>query len=206
MIQIYGSPKSSASRCFLILEECGLSYEVMPLDMMGKKEHKSEQYLKLNPNGKVPCLVDDGFILWESAAIVHYIADKYMPSMLGATIQDKALVNQWSYWSMTEMQPPLVDILIQKLFVPDDKRDLALLTRREQHVPILLDILEGELANKKYLVGNVYSVADIMIGSSVNLAMNLKLDLSKYPNIKSWFAEIKSRPAWLKLAELRGDK
>ncbi|MGZ3743258.1 MAG: glutathione S-transferase family protein [Pseudobdellovibrionaceae bacterium] len=205
MIQIYGSPRSSAGRCFLMLEECGLSYEVMSLDM-GKKEHKSEAFLKLNPNGKVPCLVDEGFVLWESAAIVHYLAEKYKPTLLGQTIQEKALVNQWSFWAMTEVQPPLVDILIQKLFVPEEKRDLALIARREKQVPALFEVLEKSLAHKKYLVGNTYSVADIMTGSVINTAMGLQLDLSPYPHIKSWMAEMKSRPAWIKFAELRQAK
>jgi glutathione S-transferase len=206
MIQIYGSPRSSAGRCFLMLEECGLPYEVMPLDMMGKKEHKSEQFLKLNPNGKVPCLVDNGFVLWESAAIVHYLAEKCKPSMLGTTPQDKALVNQWSFWSMTEAQPPLVDILIQRVFVPEGKRDLALIARREQQVPVLFEVLEKALTKKKYLVGESYSVADVMVGSVMNFAMGLQLDLSQYPNIKSWLTEMKSRPAWMKFAELRDVK
>ncbi|HEY8269443.1 MAG TPA: glutathione S-transferase family protein [Pseudobdellovibrionaceae bacterium] len=205
MIQIYGSPRSSAGRCFLMLEECGLPYEVRPLDM-GKKEHKSASFLKLNPNGKVPCLIDNDFVLWESAAIVHYLADKYKPAMLGLNTEDKALVNQWTFWSMTEAQPPLVDILIQKVFVPEDKRDLALIARREQQVPALFEVLEKELINKKYLVADTYSVADVMAGSVMNMAMGLQVDLNPYPNIKSWLSVMRSRPAWVKFAELRQAK
>lgn len=203
MIQIYGSPRSSAGRCFLMLEECGLSYQVMPIDMVNK-EHKSEKFLKLNPNGKVLCMVDDGFVLWESAAIVQYLAQKHQPAMLGTNPKDQALVQQWSFWTMTEAQPPLVDILIQMLFVPEDKRDMALVARREKQLPNIFAVLESELKGKKYLVGNTYSVADLMTGSAMNLAMGLKLDLSAYPNIKAWLSEMQSRPAWRKLAELRG--
>lgn len=205
MIQIYGSPRSSAGRCFLMLEECGLPYEALPIDM-ANKEHKSAAFLKLNPNGKVPCLTDDGLVLWESAAIVYYLAEKYKPAMLGLTTQEKALVHQWSFWTMTEAQPPLVDILIQKIFVPEEKRDLALIARREQQVPALFAILEKELTNKKYLVGNTYSVADVMTGAIINLAMGLKLDFNPYPNIKAWMSEMQSRPAWMKFAELRQGK
>ncbi len=202
MIQIYGSPKSSAGRCFLMLEECGLNYQVMPLDM-GKKEHKAEHFLKLNPNGKVPCIVDDGFVLWESAAIVQYLAQKYKPEMLGTSLKDKAMVQQWSFWTMTEAQPPLVDILIQKVFMPADKRDHALIERCEKKLPNLFVVLENELKNKKFLVGETYSVADVMVASATNLALSLGIDFSQYPNIKSWMAEISSRPAWRKFAELR---
>lgn len=203
MIQIYGSPRSSAGRCFLMLEECGLTYQVMPMNM-ANKEHKTAEFLKLNPNGKIPCMVDDGFVLWESAAIVQYLAEKHKPEMLGVGITDKALVQQWSFWTMTEAQPPLVDILIQKIFMPEDKRDTGLIARREKQLPNLFAVLENELKGKKFLVGNVYSVADIMVGSAINLAMGVGESFAQYPNIKAWMNEMQSRPAWRKFAEIRG--
>lgn len=206
MIQIYGSPRSSAGRCYVMLEEAGLSYEVMSLDMMSTKEHKSEAFLKLNPNGKVPCLIDNGFVLWESAAIVQYLAHKYKPELLGSTLEEKGLVQQWSFWTMTEAQPPLVDILIQKVFVPEEKRNLALIEHREKQIPGVLEILEKSLQGKKYLAGSQYTVADLMAASAVNIALGLQMDLSKFKNIKAWFSEIKSRPAWVKVAELRAAK
>jgi len=205
MIQIYGTPRSSAGRCYLMLEECGLTYEAIALDMMKEREHKSEKFLKLNPNGKVPCLIDNGFVLWESAAIVFYLAEKYKPELLGADAKEKGLVHQWSYWTMTEAQPPLVDILIQKIFVPEGKKDLALIARREQQIPGILDILEKSLADKKYLVGEKYTLADLMVGSPVNVAKAMQMSLAGTPNIQAWFERIKSRPAWQKVSQLRGE-
>lgn len=203
MIQIYGSAKSSAGRCFLLLEELGLSYKAMPLDLSAK-EHKAEAFLKLNPNGKIPCIVDDGFVLWESAAIVNYLAEKYKPELLGEGVQNKALVQQWSYWTMTECQPPLVDLLIQKVFVPEDRRDVALIARREKQLPNIFGVLENELKAKKFLVGNEFSVADLMVGSAMGIVFSLGMDLSAYSNIKAWMSELASRPAWRKVNELRG--
>lgn len=203
MIQIYGSPRSSAGRCFLMLEECGLKYQIMPIDM-ANKEHKTEKFLKLNPNGKVPCMVDDGFVLWESAAIVQYLAEKHKPEMLGTTLKEKALVQQWSFWTMTEAQPPLVDILIQKVFVPEDKRDANLIARREKQLPNLFSVLEHDLAGKKFVTGDTFSVADVMVGSAMNLAMGLGETFAQYPNIKAWMTEISSRPSWKRFAEIRG--
>jgi glutathione S-transferase len=206
MIQIYGSPRSSAGRCFVMLEEAGLKYEIPALDIMGKKEHKDEEFLKLNPNGKVPCLIDDGFVLWESAAIVTYLAEKYKPELLGANAQEKGLVQQWAFWTMTEAQPPMVDILIQKIFVPEGKKDLALIERREKQIPGILEVLEQSLTNKKFLVGEKYSVADLMAASAVNIAFGIQLDLSRFTNIKAWMAEVKSRPAWQRVEALRSPK
>lgn len=196
MIKIYGSPRSSAGRCYVMLEEAGLAYEGVSLDLSERREHKSPEYMKLNPNGKVPCLVDGDFVLWESAAIVQYLAEKYKPEMMGSSPEDRALVQQWAFWTMTEAQPPLVDLLIQKLFVPEEKRNLDLIARREKQVPGLLSVLDNALANKKYLVKDHYSVADLMAASAVNIAAGLQLDLSPFPHIRTWFHEIKARPAW----------
>src|SRR5687767_5881522 len=112
MIKIYGSPHSSGGRCYWTLEELGLSYERVKIDMRSK-EHKSPSYLNLNPNGKVPVMVDDDFVLWESAAINSYLAEKHRPELLGRTLQERALVQQWTLWAMVDLQPPHVDLLIQ---------------------------------------------------------------------------------------------
>ena len=80
MVEIYGSPRSSASRCFIVLEELGIPYKAMPIDM-SNREHRSDAYLLLNPNGKIPCVNDDGFVIWESLAINHYLVEKYKPAL-----------------------------------------------------------------------------------------------------------------------------
>src|SRR3989344_9118391 len=123
MIKIYGAPRSSAGRCFWLLEELALPYQAMPVDMRNK-EHKSEAFLKLNPNGKVPALVDGDVVLWESIAINHYLADKYRPELLGKTPVERGLEQQWSTWSMVDLQPPLVDLIIQMVLTTEEKRNV----------------------------------------------------------------------------------
>ena len=90
MIMLYGSVRSSAARCYWCLEEIGVAYKGVPVDMKAN-EHKSENFLKINPNGKVPALVDDQIQLFESMAINFYLAEKYKPSLLGSSIAEKAL-------------------------------------------------------------------------------------------------------------------
>lgn len=202
MIKLYGSARSSAGRCYWMLEECGLKYEVQPLDM-SKKEQKSESFLKLNPNGKVPVLDDNGFVIWESAAIIQYLAEKYKPQLLGATPEEKGLIAQWMFWAMTEVQPPVVEILIQKLFVPEDKRDLQLIEKRQAQLPNLLNILNKQLTNNKYLVAGRFTTADLTVGSVINTMLGLGTSLNDYPQIQAWFGEISHRPGFQKMAELR---
>ncbi len=203
MVEIYGSVRSSAGRCYLMLEECGVPYKEKPLDMMNKREHKGPEFLKINPNGKVPCLIDGDFILWESAAIVQYLAEKYKPELLGKTAEEKGHVSQWMFWGMLEMQPPIVDILIQKFFVPDDKKDAALVEKRMQQIPSYLEILNHSLKGKKYLAANHYTIADLVVASVVNTSLGIGLDIKGYSELNKWFSMIQERPAFQKFMEMR---
>lgn len=200
MIKIYGSPRSSAGRCFVLLEELGVPYEVAPLDMRAR-EHKSPEFLKLNPNGKVPVLVDGDFVIWESIAINHYLCEKYRPSLLGNGPRVRGQVQQWSVWAMVDFQPPLIDMLIQLVFVPEERRDMALVERSRKKVPGLMQILEKGIGNKTYAVGQELTVADFNLASVVNVAVALGMPLDSTPNVKRWFAMMKSRPSFQKFAD-----
>lgn len=202
MIQIYGSPRTSAGRCFWMLEELGLPYEVKTLNM-SEKEHKSPDYLKLNPNGKVPVLIDDGFVIWESVAINQYLAEKYKPELLGQNPQERGLIQQWSVWAMVEFQPPLVDLIIQMMFVPEDKRDANVIARAKEKVPPTLKILDQALAGQDFVVGNRLTVADFNLASVVNIAQALRFELDTYPNVVRWFGRMKDRPSYKRLSDMR---
>jgi glutathione S-transferase len=200
MLKIYGSPRSSAGRCFVMLEELGVPYEVMPMDMRAR-QHKSPEFLKLNPNGKVPVLLDGDFVIWESIAINHYLCEKYRPSLLGTGPQNRALIQQWNTWCMVDLQPPLIDMLIQLIFVPEERRDMALVERSRKKALPYLDVLEKGIGNKTYLVGEEFSVADINAGSVANLALALGISLGDKPNLSRWVKMLKSRPSFQKFAE-----
>lgn len=203
MIRIYGSPRTSAGRCYFLLEELGLPYEVMPLDMMGKREHKGETFLQLNPNGKVPCLIDGDYVIWESMAINWYLADKHRPELLGSTPEERGLVQQWTFWSMTELQPPLVDMIIQLVFTPEEKRDLQAVAKAKNKVPPLLRIFNEAVKGKAYILGEKFSLADLNVASVVNIAAALGITVDELPQLHSWFSRIKERPSFKKLMEKR---
>jgi glutathione S-transferase len=93
MTTIYGSPRTSAGRCIWALEEAGIKYNNQPVDMKNK-EHKSPEYLKLNPNGKVPVFVDNDVTLFESMAINSYIAESYKKELLGKTASERGLLTR----------------------------------------------------------------------------------------------------------------
>jgi glutathione S-transferase len=111
MITLYGSPRSSAGRCVWALEEAGVPYTLKEVDMRNK-EHKSPEFLKINPMGKVPAMVDGDITLFESMAINYYIADNYKKELLGTNALEKGLAMQWSFWATSELQTPIIECFI----------------------------------------------------------------------------------------------
>lgn len=194
MIQIYGSKKSSAFRCYWLMEELGIPYETMPLDF-SKKEHKSEEYLKINPNGKVPTIIDDGFVLWESVAINYYLMEKYSAvQFVGTTMHEHAEVNKWNIWAITHLSESFHPLVMQKYFnTPDSEATKA---AREQELPRYLAVLENHLATNQYLALGKFTLADITAMSVVNMAEFANFDLSVYPNIRTWMGRLSEREAY----------
>jgi glutathione S-transferase len=101
MIQLYGNPRSRAMRCMWMLEEIGQPYELVEKHT---KELQTPEYLQLNPNARIPTLVDDGAIIWESMAINLYLAQKYDGPLHCADAKVLGLSAQWSFWAMLEME------------------------------------------------------------------------------------------------------
>lgn len=202
MTTLYGSPRTSAGRCVWTLEESGIEYDLKSVDMRNK-EHKSPEFLKLNPNGKVPALTDGDVILFESMAINFYLAESYKPELLGSTPAIRGSVHQWSFWAAAELQPILIDIFIQKVFVPEDKRDLQLIENRLNQLPALFQILDSVLANKKYLSADEFTLADINTASVSMIASPVGFDIKAYANINQWMKTLSERPAYQRYMELR---
>lgn len=202
MITIYGPARSSGGRCFWLLEELGLAYENKPVDLM-KKENRDEWFLKINPNGKVPALTDNGFTVFESMAINNYLCDKYRPDFLGKTPEERAVTSQWSFWAATELQGPLIQVFIQKLFVPEGRKDLKAIAENEAMIPGLLSVLENSLSERKYLNGNEFTLADLNLASVVSITHPIGFDMKPYNNINNWLRAISERPSFRKYMELR---
>lgn len=201
MITIYGSPKSSAGRCFWCLEEAGIEYSTKSIDFSAG-EHKSEAFLKINRNGKVPALTDGDFTIWESLAINNYIADAYKPELLGTTPQARGLVSQWSIWSVADLQVPMIQAFIQLVFVPEPRRDAEVIKKAFDKIPGMLNTLEAELEGKTYLVGETFTLADLNTSFVVSICDDIKFDLSEYTNIMQWRNRIAERDGSLRYKAL----
>jgi glutathione S-transferase len=202
MIQIYGSPRTSAGRCFWCLEEVGATYDKVDVDMRAGK-HKEADYLAINPNGKIPALVDGDYSLWESMAINSYLANEYKPELLGESAKDKGLVDQWTTWAIAELQPHVIDIFIQMVFVPEDKRDQNVIDKAQKLLPQMLTILDNALLGKEMLVGNKFSLADLNTASVVMICEAIRFDLKNYSEVNRWMETIAKRPTFQKYLAMR---
>ncbi len=122
MLKLYYAAHTCSLATHIVLEEVGADYSTVRVDF-GKEQQKSPDYLKINPNGKVPTLVDGDFKLFESMAINLYLAAKHnKDGFLPAGLEGQALCHQWSFWGMTEVEKPLLTVLIDMFMTAPDKR------------------------------------------------------------------------------------
>lgn len=195
MIKIYGGRGGSSLRAHWALAEAGQEYEEMALDMRAGA-HKAPDFLKLNPNGQVPVLVDGDTVLTESMAVSHYVIDKYKPELLGATPEVRAESMRWAIWGYLNIQNHLGMMFYQMTYAP--QRDDDAIAVAAEAVKPYLAILENHLAKSKYVAGDSFTVADINVGVSVSYGFAANYDMTAYPNVIKWFGEISARPAYIK--------
>ncbi len=200
MITLYGSANSSAGRCVWLLEELNVPYEQKELNMKAR-EQKSPWFLKLNPNGKVPVLVDGEFVLWESQAINQYLAEKYKPELLGRTLEDKANISKWIWWSTLHVQKYFDTILYFVLFNVGSK-DVAI--KAGEDVKPFLTILNDHLEKRDFMVGTEFTLADLSVAAVINTGFGLEYDFTPYPSIVAWMGRMKTRPAMISLLTKMG--
>ena len=151
-IKLYGIPQSRAMRCLWMLEELGIPYENVKTHFLG--DVQKPDYLKLNPNGRIPTLDDDGLILFESLAINLHLARKYGAGkgLWPQSADDQSRAVQWSIWAMTEVEPPLMKLLMNRVFLPEGQRNEAEAKAGEAAFAKPLAVLEGALARRPYLM------------------------------------------------------
>jgi len=193
MLKIHGTSMSRAGRVLWAAEEVGVKFEHVPTPV---PEAKSPAHLKLNPNGHIPVIDDDGFILYESMAINFYLAAKYGKAPLWPeSVQDRALANQWSYWAMLEVEPHLVILLQHRMFLPAEQRNEKLVSAAVEALKAPLKVIEQHLSGRDYILGKDFTIADLNVASVWMLGQMVGVDFSSAPKTAAWLAKCTSRPA-----------
>jgi glutathione S-transferase len=201
MTKLYGSSKSRSARALWALEELGVKYDHHP---MPPSEAKSAEHLKRNPHGHVPVLEDEGAVVWESMAINLYLAEKYgKGSLWPADIASHADIYKWSFWAMTEVEPQLMTILLNRVLNPPDKRDEKAAQAAVEALKAPLKALNESLTGKDYLLGKNFTVADLNVASVLSWAAMMRIDLSATPAVQAWLQKCLGREANQKVRALK---
>ena len=197
---LYGISGSRAFRSIWAIEEIGIDYDHVPTSFRG--DAQSEEYLAINPNGRIPALVDGDLTLFESMAINMYLAKKYGPQLLPDGLEGEARALQWSVWAISEIEPLQMQIVIQKFFTPEDKRDAEVIARAERALDRPLKVLDAQLAERPYLLGDDFSLADLSLAGVMDLLNMVGFDASPWPNVQAWLQRCYARDSYARAKQV----
>ena len=194
MITVYGVAPSRTYRCLWLLEELGLEYE-RELVHWDDEGAKRSAYLELNPNGRVPCLVDGDLVLFESLAINLYLMRRYGGPLAPSSIEDEARALQWSFWAANEIEPFVSVLGVERAYKPEAEWDKKALAAAEESLRSPTKILDDQLAGRDYLLGDSFTVADLNVASVMFPGTANGYDLAPFANASAWFERCTGREA-----------
>ena len=195
MLKIWGRLSSvNVQKAVWCADELGIAYE--RIDAGGAFGlTKTPEYLAMNPNSLVPVIEDDGFVLYESNAIVRYLAARHSKDTLWPDdLRKRADVDRWMDWQTNAYTPAMRDIFWQLVRTPAEKRDAAVIESARQECERLTAILDTHLAGKPHVTAHGFSAADIVLGCAAHRWLHLPLQREPRPNVERWYAALKSRP------------
>ena len=191
--KLFGISGSRALRSLWAIEETGIDYEHVPQHFRDAKN--SPELMAANPNGRIPALVDGELVLFESMAINLYLAKTYGGALYPRDAAGEAKAWQWSVWAISEIEPLQMQIVIQRLFVPAEKRDQTVIDNAAKALERPLAVLDSELATRPYLLGDQFTVADLNVAAVMMLLDMVQQDYSHHANVKRWATACQARPA-----------
>jgi len=199
-MKLYYVPRTRATRVRWLLEELGVPYQLVRLDT-SKKENKQPDYLAIHPLGHVPALVDQDVSLIESAAICMYLADKFPEKKLAPALgsKERASYYQWIMFAMTTVEPPLITIAMHTRFLPEEKRNPAMIPEAQGRLKEVLGVLEKRMEGKQFAVGDHFTAADAVLGSTL-IWGNAMGQIQGFPSLEAYIKRMMERPAQKKAA------
>ncbi|MFN8546111.1 MAG: glutathione S-transferase family protein [Candidatus Binatia bacterium] len=196
MITLYHAPQTRSVRPRWMLEELGVSYDVRRLNLAAGDQKKPD-YLALNPNGTIPTLVDGDLVLWESAAICQYLADKAPDKRLAPPVGTPARGKyyQWIHYAMSALEPPAITIFLHTMMRPEEKRVPLLVEEARPALAAGMAVVERALAGRPHILGDEFTAADVMIASTLGWARMMGLVGADLPNVSDYLDRLMARPA-----------
>jgi len=201
MLKIWGRTNSvNAKKALWTLEELKLPYERIDAGLQFGVVNTPE-YRAMNPNGLVPTINEDGFILWESHAIVRYLAAKHGAGTLWPTdLRVRADADRWMDWAFT-FAAALRPVFWNLIRTPADKRDRKTIEEGTRKTGELAGYVEAHLAERSYVAGEVLTMGDIPLGCHLQIWFRLDIARPAVPHLKAWFDRLCARPAYAKIVD-----
>ena len=200
-MKLYGFPPSPNTRKVqAVIAALEMPVEFAVVDL-GKGEQRRPEYLAINPTGRAPTLVDGDFVLWESNAIMQYVADLRPNSLWPADARTRADINRWQCWQLAHWNEGTQRLIFQRLIKPllrIGEPDAAEIKRGEELFHRDAAVLESWLAKRKYVVGASPTLADYSIAAPLAYVKEAKIPVEAYPNLRAWYARIEAEPGWQK--------
>lgn len=198
-MKLYGFPPSPNTRKVqAVADHLSVPLEFELVDIT-QGMSRTPQFLAINPGGRTPVLVDGDFTLWESNAIMQYIAGKKQNELWPENARARADITRWQFWQAAHWHEGcggfLWENLVKKLLFGSDA-DPTALKNAEQAFHRDAPVLDSHLVKQPYLVGRALTLADFSVASYLHYATPARLPLEQYPNIRSWYARIEALPAW----------
>ena len=190
-LRIYGIARTRAFRALWMAEELGLDYDHVPIEI-GPAGARKPEYLAINPNGRLPAIEDDGFMLWESLAITLYLAKKH-GQLYPTTLESEARAWQWSLWAVQEVDRGVNIWSLHAVRLPPQERDPQRRAEALKGLEAPFKVLEGALVGRPYLLGEEFTVADLNVAAVISRAVDM--DLSATPRLARWLERCLERPA-----------
>ncbi|MEJ0013712.1 MAG: glutathione S-transferase family protein [Bauldia sp.] len=200
-MKLYNANSSpNALRVRLVIYELGIEIEKIDIDLRGG--NRTPEYLKLNPNAKVPVLVDGDLVLWESRAINAYLAGKFPEKGLyPAELRHRAIIDQWSYWQAIHLGPAMQRVAFERVMKAAFGRgapDEAVIAAEMKNVDQFLDVLEVGLGHGKDWIAGALSIADFAIATTFNNRVKAGISLDTRPKVAAWIGRMEQRASWQK--------
>ncbi|MGK7866098.1 glutathione S-transferase family protein [Falsiroseomonas sp. E2-1-a20] len=209
MLTIYGCLRSRASRNVWLAHEAGLDFRHVPVIQAYRladpavadvpMHTRSPEFLKVNPNGHIPTLVDDALVLHESLAINLYLARAYGGDLGPANQAEDGLMGMWALWAATEAEPHTIEVLYNRVGKPPAERDAAKADAAIAALRAPFAVLDQALAENGFLVGGRFTVADINVAEVVRYALPAPELFADTPNLKAWLTACHARPAYKRM-------
>jgi glutathione S-transferase len=203
MLKLWGRLNSiNVQKAVLALEEMGLPYERTDAGQQFGV-NKSPEYLAMNPNGLVPTLDDDGFILWESNVIVRYLCAQYAAGTLWPEdLKIRAEADRWMDWQTATLSGAMGPGFSGLVRTPPEKRNADAIAASLAKTTTLVGMLDAHLDGRDYIAGSAYSMGDIALAPIMHRWFNMPCERAAAPNAERWYATLMKRPACARVLTL----